>query len=186
MLNLSPEQFCHRMLLEMAQQAGQTAIVWSRLGTQGETRFLELQDFLDQAEGLAKPVVFCLDEVELAAENRAFDVNFFPAYNEDCDISLRITKAGMRIVTVEIDMEHVGSATINTNPLLRVQNHLTHACNDRYFMLKWGIPKFGKWGEASKFPFNNPNFHPWRIDPEQRETPYPGRDRTDFDQVVRI
>ena len=79
LLNLSPEQFFHRLALETVRQARKAAIVWPGLEGREELGFLELQDFLEQAEGLGEPMIFCLDEVELAAANPAFDVNLFSA-----------------------------------------------------------------------------------------------------------
>jgi len=79
LLNLSPEQFLHRLLRETVRQTRKAAIVWPGLEGREEVGFLELQDFLEQAERLGERMIFCLDEVELAAANPAFDVNLFSA-----------------------------------------------------------------------------------------------------------
>lgn len=79
LLTLSPEQFFHRLASETVRQSQRPALSWPRLETREELSFLELQDFLEQAERAGEQIVFCLDEVELAPANPAFDVNLFSA-----------------------------------------------------------------------------------------------------------
>ena len=77
---LSPEQFFHLMLRETARQAeGKIALIWPRFEARDTISFLELKEALDQLEVAGERVVFLLDEVELAARNPAFDLNFFSA-----------------------------------------------------------------------------------------------------------
>lgn len=77
---LSPEQFFHLLLRETARQtSGKIAVVWPRLASRDALSFLEFRDALDQLEVAGESLIFLLDEVELAAENPSFDLNFFSA-----------------------------------------------------------------------------------------------------------
>jgi GT2 family glycosyltransferase len=89
-----------------------------------------------------------------------FDENFYPAYNEDIDYKYRCKLARMRVVHIDgAGGEHVGSATINSNPDYFASNKETHRKNSDYYRSKWG-------GDCSheRFvrPYNNPEYdHTW-------------------------
>jgi len=77
---LSPEQFFWLMLRETARQTkGKITVIWPRLEARDAIGFLELKEALDQLEVAGERLIFLLDEVELAASNPAFDLNFFSA-----------------------------------------------------------------------------------------------------------
>jgi putative nucleotidyltransferase with HDIG domain len=77
---LSAEQFFHLMLRELARQTtGKTTLLWPRFETRDALSFLELKEALSQLEAAGEKSIFLLDEVELAARNPAFDLNFFSA-----------------------------------------------------------------------------------------------------------
>jgi putative nucleotidyltransferase with HDIG domain len=77
---ISQEQFFHLLLRETARQAcGRIAVISPRLEAGEAISFLELKEALDQLEAAGERLVFLLDEVELAARNPAFDLNFFSA-----------------------------------------------------------------------------------------------------------
>lgn len=78
--DLSAERFFHVMLREVARQAeGKIALVWPRFEERESLRFLELKEAVEQLRAAGERLVFCLDEVELAARNPAFDTTFFSA-----------------------------------------------------------------------------------------------------------
>jgi GT2 family glycosyltransferase len=94
-----------------------------------------------------------------------FDENFYPAYKEDQDYSYRCALAGVRRANVPgADGEHVGSATIHSDPNYRLRNRDTHAWNRRYYLEKWG-------GDAGQERFARP-FD--RADKDWRWWPDPG------------
>jgi putative nucleotidyltransferase with HDIG domain len=77
---ISAEEFFHLMVREMAtQSAGKISLIWPRFEARDELSFLELKEVLDQVEVAGERLIFLLDEVELAADNPAFDLNFFSA-----------------------------------------------------------------------------------------------------------
>ena len=77
---LSAEQFFYFLLRETARQTkGKIALIWPRFEARDAIGFLELKEALDQLEVAGERLVFLLDEVELAASNPAFDLNFFSA-----------------------------------------------------------------------------------------------------------
>lgn len=79
-----------------------------------------------------------------------FDENFYPAYNEDVDYRYRCKLANLRLVEIEgAGGEHVGSATIYSNPNYFASNKETHRKNNAYFRSKWG-------GRGSPVPFIHP------------------------------
>jgi len=109
-----------------------------------------------------------------------FDSNFTPAYNEDCDYDYRARLLGLTALYIKTtNIQHQGSATINSNRMLKQQNHMTHGKNDDYWKRKWGCEK-GQVGYTR--PFNNPRFT-LRISAEDKEAPYPGFNRTDHNIV---
>jgi len=94
-----------------------------------------------------------------------FDENYYPAYLEDCDYFRRFQLSGTEARHIpEIRMEHVGSATIRSNPELQRKNGITHTENWVYHRAKWGDPA------QFKTPFNDPNLtiKDWTLDQERR------------------
>ena len=77
---LSPDQFFCLMLRETSRRsAGKIALIWPRFESRDAIAFLEFKEVLDQIEVAGERLVFLLDEVELAAQNPSFDLNFFSA-----------------------------------------------------------------------------------------------------------
>jgi GT2 family glycosyltransferase len=112
-----------------------------------------------------------------------FDENISPAYCEDQDYARRAGLAGLSEQNCPGTMVyHSGSAAIFTDPILNIQNRLTHGRNIAYYWRKWG----GDGGHEVFFhPFNNPEFG-YYIAPDRRHTPYgPAYDRIDHD-IVRL
>lgn len=107
-----------------------------------------------------------------------FDENFFPAYFEDTDYVYRAKLAGLpRFMVRETYILHYGSASMHrvdaeafTEAFRRIQS---------YYVRKWGgINNY----ELFQKPFNNPAFT-LSIPFEERRTPYPGYDRTDYEEL---
>lgn len=105
-----------------------------------------------------------------------FDENFYPAYKEDQDYSYRCHLAGLRRVDVPgAGAEHVGSATIRSNPAYAARNEDTHFnWNRNHYLLKWG-------GDAGAEQFRHPYNDPRR---DLRWWPDPGAsvDARDWDR----
>ncbi len=77
---LSPEQFFHVMLRETARQSGgKITLIWPRFEARDGVSFLELREVLDQIAVAGEQLIFFFDELELASDNPAFDLNFFSA-----------------------------------------------------------------------------------------------------------
>jgi GT2 family glycosyltransferase len=94
-----------------------------------------------------------------------FDENFYPAYCEDKDFSYRCTLANLRRINIiGASGEHVGSATIHSNPHYFAQNERTHqVLNNEYYVRKWGARDDE---EVFTQPFNDPDHdHRWWPDP---------------------
>ena len=92
-----------------------------------------------------------------------FDEGFAPAYDEDLDYSRRCDLAGVIKVEAGFTGTHVGSATINSDPILRAANGRTHASNDAYYAAKWGGHKQG--GETFSTPFDRGgHIGDWRLE----------------------
>jgi GT2 family glycosyltransferase len=104
-----------------------------------------------------------------------FDENLFPAYLEDCDYSYRAALAGLQEgYCPGTAVRHLGSATISRDPILRIENQLTHGLNFQYYRNKWG----GINGqETFTRPFNSLAYHPYHISQQMRTDPYPGNGR---------
>lgn len=102
-----------------------------------------------------------------------FDENFHPAYDEDLDWDRRARLVDCERVEVGFTGEHVGSATIRSDPELRTRNGTTHAANDAYYARKWGGPKQG--GERFLTPFDGGgHVGSWRLEPSRlREQSWP-------------
>jgi len=123
---LTPEQFFHLMVREMAAQtSGKIALVWPRFQARDAISFLELKEALDQIEVSGEQIVLLLDEVELAAKNRAFDLNFFSALRH---VAARpgvcfVTATDCRLHELEIAGREIGSpfadlfSTVRLRPL---------------------------------------------------------------------
>jgi GT2 family glycosyltransferase len=90
-----------------------------------------------------------------------FDENFYPAYKEDEDFSYRCELAGVRRAPSipGCTADHIGSATIHSDPQLFSANERTHHLNTLYYIAKWG----GDAGhEIFRHPYNNPSYdHRW-------------------------
>jgi GT2 family glycosyltransferase len=95
-----------------------------------------------------------------------FDENFYPAYDEDLDYGRRADLLGLPRFETGFTGTHVGSATIYSDPVLRIHNGRTHSANDEYYAAKWGGHKEG--GETFSTPFNKGgHVGDWRLDPER-------------------
>ena len=114
-----------------------------------------------------------------------FDENFYPAYKEDQDYAYRCHLAGLRRVDVPTaGGDHVGSATIKSNPLYHARNDRTHFdWNMNHYRMKWGED-----ADHEKFlhPYNDPTKDlRWWPDPggsiEARDW-----DNGDFEQRLRL
>jgi GT2 family glycosyltransferase len=91
------------------------------------------------------------------------DESFHPAYDEDLDWHRRMGLAGVKTVEVGFSGTHVGSATIHSDPVLRMLNGPTHMANDRYYAEKWGGQKLD--GEEFETPFGKGgHLGDWRLD----------------------
>lgn len=104
-----------------------------------------------------------------------FDENFYPAYKEDQDYAYRCQLAGYRRVDVAgAGAEHVGSATIRSNPDYAERNECTHFnWNYNHYVMKWG-------GNAGAERFKRPYD---QADKDHRWWPTPGDtiERRDWD-----
>lgn len=123
------------------------------------------------------------------------DRNFIPLYFEDVDFGRRCFLAGLKNHNIgDWGIVHLGSATTKSTPDLYRQNLVTFQKNRDYYIKKWGgimgtdeysSQAGGATGtEIYTVPFNDSRFT-LKISAEDRDHPYPGYDRTDFD-VVRI
>lgn len=121
---LSAEQFFLLMVRETAQQsAGKISLVYPRYQGREGIGFLELRDILDQLEVAGDHLVFLLDEVELAARNPAFDLNFFSALRH---IAARpgvcfVTATERRLHEIEIADREVGSPFADLFSVVRLK-----------------------------------------------------------------
>lgn len=81
-----------------------------------------------------------------------FDENFVPAYCEDMDYSRRCQLLNVPIKDLNIELDHVGSATIRSDKQLFEENNRTYRENAFYYFNKWG----GGFGQPEMFetPFN--------------------------------
>lgn len=69
-----------------------------------------------------------------------FDENFKGAFAEDWDYHVRLHKAGITAVSLDLPFYHFGSATVNNSPApLASKIHSQADKNRRYFAEKWGI-----------------------------------------------
>jgi putative nucleotidyltransferase with HDIG domain len=122
---LSPEQFFHLMVGEMARQAfGKAALLWPRFEARDALSFLDLEELLDQVEVAGERLIFLLDEVDLAAENPAFDLNFFSALRH---IASRpgvcfVTASERRLHEIKIAGRDVGSPFADLFSVVRLHH----------------------------------------------------------------
>ena len=121
---LTPEQFFHLMVRETARQTpGKIALVWPRFEARDAISFLELKEALDQLEAAGERIVFLLDEVELAARNGAFDLNFFSALRH---VAARpgvcfLTATDCRLHELEIAGREIGSPFADLFSVVRLR-----------------------------------------------------------------
>jgi hypothetical protein len=81
-----------------------------------------------------------------------FDTNF-AAYFSDNDWYHRLDLAGWERIESGIKVDHIGSQTVNSNPLLKHINEITFPLYRQYYVAKWGGEP-GK--EVYKRPFRAP------------------------------
>jgi len=121
---LSPEQFFYLLVREIARQtSGKIRVVWPRFEARDAMSFLELKEVLDQLEVGGERLVFLLDEVELAASNRAFDLNFFSALRH---VAARpgacfVTATERRLHELQIAGREVGSPFADLFSVVRLR-----------------------------------------------------------------
>ncbi|GEM_PF-2028443 len=121
---LTAEQFFHLMVRETARQVhGRVALVWPRLEAQDAVTFLELREVLDRIEGEGGSIIYLLDELELAAANPAFDLNFFSALRH---VAARprvcfVTATERPLHELEIAGREVGSPFADLFSVVRMQ-----------------------------------------------------------------
>jgi len=121
---LSAEQFFHLMVRETARQAqGKIALVWPRFEQREAISFLELKEVIEQIEVAGERLIFCLDEVELAARNPAFDLNFFSALRNIASHPgvCFVTATEKRLHELEIAGREVGSPFADLFSVLRLK-----------------------------------------------------------------
>ena len=112
-----------------------------------------------------------------------FDQNIFPIYHEDSDWYRRAELAGLKPYTIgETSIQHMGSQTLRKNERVLHQLEIAVPRNEQYMLRKWG-------GTIEHYvydkPFNDPRFD-LKIQAENRFVPYPGYDRIDYDEIVRM
>ena len=126
---LSAEQFFHHMMQELARQSvgkeqcSKITLLWPRIAPREGLSFLELREVLDQIEVAGERLIFLLDEVELAAKNPAFDLNFFSALRH---IGSRpgvcfVTATERRLHEMEIAGREVGSPFADLFSVVRLR-----------------------------------------------------------------
>lgn len=110
------------------------------------------------------------------------DQNCNPYGFEDSDYARRLSLCGIPFHNAGLtSIHHLGSQS-QTVPELRAQNQITFAATAAYYRRKWG----GLPGEETyTIPFSDPAFG-WQIAASQRHDPYPGRGRTDLEELVKI
>jgi len=70
-----------------------------------------------------------------------FDENFRGAFCEDLDYHVRMHKAGVEAVSINVPYWHYASATVkNADPELRRHIQSCAEANRGYFLRKWGVP----------------------------------------------
>lgn len=76
-----------------------------------------------------------------------FDEGLHPIYFEDNDYERRITKAGLRVDRLPLQLGHDNSSTINSDVKLSMRNEVTFRNNQKYFQDKVNSGRFdeGRW-----------------------------------------
>jgi hypothetical protein len=74
----------------------------------------------------------------LAAEDVGGYDTVFPAYFSDCDYYRRLRLAGWETIDTGIEVGHIGSQTINSDPELKALNNITFPLYRQYYIAKWG------------------------------------------------
>jgi GT2 family glycosyltransferase len=95
-----------------------------------------------------------------------FDENFYPAYKEDQDYSYRCQLAGVfRVAGIPgCEADHVGSATLRSDPDCAAIIQRMHARNANYYKMKWGDDAGF---EIFRHPYDNTQHdHTWWPHPE--------------------
>jgi HD-GYP domain-containing protein (c-di-GMP phosphodiesterase class II) len=122
--SLSAEQFFHVMLREVVRQAeGKIALMWPRFEKRESLRFLELKEAVAQLRAAGERLVFCLDEVELAAHNPAFDQGFFSALRHLASEPgvCFVTATEKRLHEVHVAGQQLGSPFANLFAVIRLR-----------------------------------------------------------------
>jgi len=122
--NLQPEQFFHLLVRETARQAtGKIALIWPEFEKQDAISFLELRQVIEQIEAAGEKLIICLDEVELAAENPAFDLNFFSALRSIASYPsvCFVTATEKRLHELEVAGRQVGSPFADLFSIVRLR-----------------------------------------------------------------
>jgi GT2 family glycosyltransferase len=124
-----------------------------------------LRDFMDGGGSLGMlmtPSAFAIsvDTIETVG---TFDENFHPAYYEDNDYVYRCGLLGVAVTALPANYHHERSATINSNPALRSENHRTFPLNRDYYIRKWGGMPLQ---ETFRTPFNQGGSpRDWELEP---------------------
>jgi GT2 family glycosyltransferase len=139
-------------------------------------RFLVMGRCYDEAErrwNWSEYGCFAINRMALEVLG-CFDENFFPIYCEDSDYRRRARLAGLEVgYCDQTALCHCGSASLR-DPHVARQNETTYAANRAYYRRKWG----GDAGQESlDVPFGDRRVSVC-IDPEVREAPYTGFNRT--------
>ncbi len=131
---VSQEGFFHHMIRETFRQSvartegdnphrSSIALIWPRFERRDEIPFLELREALDQLEAAGERLVFLLDEVDMAAHNLAFDLNFFSALRH---IAARpevcfVTATSCPLHKIEIAGREIGSPFADLFSVVRLR-----------------------------------------------------------------
>jgi GT2 family glycosyltransferase len=138
-------------------------------------------DAMWRSDMLLQYVAFAINE-RTVREIGLFDENCVPYCFEDSDLSRRLALADIPIQSAgPTGIVHLGSQSQSV-PALREQNQRTFAATAAYYERKWGgLP--GR--EVYPVPFNAAQFG-LKITEAQRHAPYPGFNRTDVQELVKI
>ena len=75
-----------------------------------------------------------------------FDEGLHPIYFEDNDYERRLTKAGLRVDRLPLQLGHDNSSTINSDVKLSMRNEVTFRNNQKYFANKVDCQDFSEGG----------------------------------------
>jgi len=106
-----------------------------------------------------------------------FDENFYPAYQEDQELSLRSAALGIRRCVVpgiaKGGIVHGGSQTVaSASEAVRAYIRKAKKISREYFRRRWGtLPPPGTAQPEKKHPFDDPSIHPadWTLDRDVRK-----------------